>query len=87
VVELAADGTQACFDVAKTFAVGQLSERHREILIPAGPILQIATTTISGYALLELLVRKELINQLREDSAPSVHPALSLLRTGLPSTH
>jgi hypothetical protein len=76
VVELAADRTEAGFNVAKTLAVGQLSECHRQILIPTGQIFQIATTTISVYPLLELLVGKEL-DQLREDGAPSVHPALS----------
>jgi hypothetical protein len=59
-VELAADGTEAGFDVANTVAVGQLSECHRQILIPTGQSFQIATTTISVYALLELLVEKEL---------------------------
>jgi hypothetical protein len=75
---------QARFDVAKTLAVRQLSECHREILIPTGQIFQIATTTISGYALLELLVGKE-FDQLGEDGASIVHPALSLLGYRLPS--
>src|SRR5712691_9451336 len=69
----------------RLLAIGQLSECHREILIPAGQILQIATTTVSSYALLKLLVRKEL-DQLREDGARSVHPALSLFRTRPPNT-
>jgi hypothetical protein len=47
-----------------------------QILIPTGQIFQITTTTISIHALLELLVGQEL-DQLREDGAPSVHPALS----------
>jgi hypothetical protein len=83
VVELAADGTEAGFNVAKTLTVSQLSECHRQILIPTGQIFQIATTAISIYALLELLVGKEL-DQLREDGAPSVHPALSMFRTRPP---
>ena len=36
VVELGAERTQAGFDVAQAFAVGQLGERHAEELIPAG---------------------------------------------------
>src|SRR5207244_2252968 len=80
-----ADGTEAGFNVAKTLAVSQLSECHRQILIPTGQIFQIATTAISVYALLELLVGKEL-DQLREDGAPSVHPALSMFRTRSPRT-
>jgi hypothetical protein len=35
------------------------------------------------YALLELLARKEL-DQLGEDGAPSVHPALSIARQQIP---
>src|SRR5712692_10479417 len=45
---------------------------------------QIAITPVAGYALLELLVRKEL-DQLGEDGAPSVHPALSLAPQQIPS--
>src|SRR5437868_10862657 len=63
--------------------VGQLRERHREILIPTGQILQIATTAIACYALLKLLVGKEL-DQLREYGAPRIHPALSPLRRSPP---
>jgi hypothetical protein len=84
VVELAADRTKACFDVAETLAVRQLRERHREILIPTGQIFQIVTTAIAGYALLKFLVGKEL-DQLREYGAPCVHPALSPFRRGVPS--
>jgi hypothetical protein len=85
VVELAADGTEAGVYVPKTLAVGQLSECHRQILIPTGQSVQIATTTISVYAVMELLVGKEL-DQLREDGAPCVHPALSRFPTRLPRT-
>jgi hypothetical protein len=85
VIELAADGAQARFDVAQALAVGQLGERHGEILIPAGQILQVAITRIAGDALLELLVREEL-DQLGKNCVPGVHPALSLLRKTPPST-
>jgi hypothetical protein len=84
-IELAADGTEASFNVAKTLTVSQLSECHRKILIPTGQIFQIATTAISIYALLKLLVGKEL-DQLRENGAPGVHPALSTFRTRPPRT-
>src|SRR5271169_1889054 len=59
VIKLAADGAQARFDVAQALAVGQLGERHGEILIPAGQIFAVAITRIASDALLELLVRKE----------------------------
>src|SRR5208337_899453 len=85
VIELGADGAQAGFDVAQALAVGQLGERHGEVLIPARQIFQVAITRIAGDALLELLVRKEL-DQLGKDCTPGVHPALSLLRETPPST-
>src|SRR5208337_5419683 len=69
-------------DVAQALAVGQLGERHSEVLIPAGQIFQVAITRIAGDALLELLVRKEL-DQLGKDGTPGVHPALSFRRQGL----
>src|ERR1039458_6918172 len=84
-IQLALQRTQTGFDVAQTFAVGQLGEGHGQILIPARQLLQVAITTVAGDALLELLMRKEL-DQLGKDSAPSVHSALSLLRTMPPST-
>jgi hypothetical protein len=77
VVELGRLCTKTRFDVAQTLAVGQLGECHREILIPARKVFQIPITTITGYALLKLLVRKEL-DHLGENGASSVHPALSL---------
>jgi hypothetical protein len=84
VIELAADGTKTGFNVAKTLAVGQLGEGHGEILIPAGQAFQIPITSITFYTFLKLLVGKEL-HQLRENAAPNIHPALSLLSECLPS--
>jgi hypothetical protein len=78
-VKFAADRTEARLDVAKTLAVRQLSERHRQILIPARQTFRIAIAPIAGNALLEMLVGKEL-DQLGEDGAPCVHPALSMFR-------
>ena len=85
VIELGADRAQARFDVAQALAVGQLGERHGEVLIPAGQILQVAITRIAGDTLLELLVREEL-DQLRKDCTPGVHQALSLFGQTPPST-
>src|SRR5260370_5410394 len=82
-VELVAYRTKARCDVGEPRAVGQLCERHREILIPRGQILEIATTAVASYALLKLLVGKEL-DQLREYGASRIHPALSLLRRSRP---
>jgi hypothetical protein len=37
-IKLALQGTQAGFDVMQTLAIGQLSERHCQILIPASEV-------------------------------------------------
>ena len=53
-VEFAAHRSQAGFDVTETFAVSELSEGHREILIPARQLSMMAIAIIAGDALLEL---------------------------------
>ncbi len=73
------------FDVAQTLAIGELGEGHRQILIPAGEVLRVAVSTIAGHAFLKLLVGK-MLDQLGKHGAARVHPALSLLPRGLPST-
>src|SRR2546422_9010975 len=55
----------------------------RSTLFPYTTLFRSAITPVAGYALLELLVRKEL-DQLGEDGAPSVHPALSLAPQQIP---
>lgn len=87
-VELAADGTEArllCREDSRGRSADQLSECHRQILIPTGQSFRIATTTTSVYALLELFMGKEL-DQLRENGTPCVHPALSRFPTRPPRT-
>ena len=76
VVELSAKRTQARFDIAQAFAVGQLGERHREELIPAGEAAQPAIPVVAAYAASEFTIRKE-VDQLGEHGAAEVHEPLS----------
>jgi hypothetical protein len=79
VVQLAADGSTTRFDVAQALAVGQLGEAHRQILVPTGEAPVASIAAIALHASLKFLVRK-MLHPLREDRAPSVHQALSILR-------
>jgi hypothetical protein len=85
VLELAADGTEAGFYVAKTLAVGQLSECHRQILIPTGQSFSGSDHHHISLRTSGTVVGEEL-DQLREDGTPCVHPALSPFPTRPPRT-
>ena len=71
VVELGAERTQARFDVAQAFAVGQLGKK----LIPARKAAQFVIAAIASYAFTEFVAR-ELIHQLCEDGPAKVHASL-----------
>jgi len=75
VVKLAAHRAQARLDVAETLAVSELSEGHRQILIPARQASVVAIAIIAGHTLLELDVG-EVSNQLRENGSAGIHPPL-----------
>ena len=75
VIELAAHGTQACFDIAEALAVSELGEAHRQILIPARQASAMTVAAIAKHASLELHVGK-VRDQLRENRAAIVHPPL-----------
>jgi hypothetical protein len=84
VVQLAAHGAQAGFDVAETLAVGQLSKGHRQILVAAGEAPMVRISAIAFDTLLEL-VGRQVIQELGEDGMSGVHP--SLLTIGAASGH
>src|ERR1019366_8606543 len=75
VVELAAHRSQTRLDVAETLAVSELSEGHRQILIPARQTSVVLIAVIAGHTLLELEVG-EMSDQLRENGSASIHPPL-----------
>src|ERR1035441_9640380 len=78
VIQLALQRTQTGSDVAQTFAIGQLGEGHRQILIPAGETSQPEVALITSDATTELPVGKK-ADQLREDGAALIHEPLSAL--------
>jgi hypothetical protein len=75
VVELAAHRSQARLDVAEALAVSELSEGHRQILIPARQTSVVLIAVIASHTLLELDVG-EMSDQLRENGSAGIHPPL-----------
>src|SRR5450759_3008935 len=74
-VELAAHRSQARLNVAETLAVSELSEGHRQILIPARQTSVVLIAVIASHTLLELEVG-EMSDQLRENGSAGIHPPL-----------
>jgi len=85
VVQLVAHRTQTGFDVTKTLPISELSEAHRQILIPAGQASVMAVTVVARHTLLEFNVR-EVSDQLRENGSAGIHPPLFRLCSGEPAT-
>jgi hypothetical protein len=75
-VQLATKGSQAGFDIAETFAVRQLREGHRQILIPAREASRSGIALVASHATTELSIRQE-AQQLGEDGPTLVHGPLS----------
>jgi hypothetical protein len=75
VVELAAHRPQASLDIAETLAVSELSEGHRQILVPARQTSVVVIAVVAGHTLLELDMGK-VSDQLRENSSAGIHPPL-----------
>jgi hypothetical protein len=75
VVEFATHRAQARLDVAETLAVSELSEGHRQILIPARQPSTVSIAVIASHTLLEVDVG-EVSDQLRENGSAGIHPPL-----------
>jgi hypothetical protein len=58
-VEFAVQRTKARFDVSQAFAVSQLSEGHRQILIPTRELPQTVIAIVTADTPTELSIRKE----------------------------
>ena len=65
-------GTQADFDIAQTFAIGDLSKRHAEVLIEAGELFYFVIALISGNAAAKGVQWHE-VHDLRENEFAGVH--------------
>ncbi len=72
VVEFRAEGRQAGFDVAQTFAPSQLSKRQHEELFISGEFADAAVAVVTGDTLVELVFGEE-VEELGEDAATFVH--------------
>src|ERR1017187_123509 len=61
----------------QAFAVSELGECHRQILIPTRKTPAMMITIVAGYTFLKFLVRK-MRDQFRNHEAAGVHPPLSI---------
>jgi hypothetical protein len=84
VVELAAHRPQASLDIAQALAVSQLSESHRQKLVPTRETLLLVIATVAQHAFQELIPWK-MIDELGENSLAKIHPSpLSEICAGTP---
>src|ERR1039457_3417886 len=72
VIEFRAEGRQTGFDVAQTFAPGQLGERQHEELFVSGQLADAEVTVVTGDTLVELVFGQE-VEELGEDGATFAH--------------
>src|SRR2546425_5316873 len=83
VIELRLYGAKTRFDIPQALAIGELRERHAEILIPAREARRLTVPVVSRDARLKLVLR-HMGHQLSEHAAASRHtsfwwPGLSRL--------
>ncbi len=71
-IQLGLLGAQTGFDIAKTFAVRELSKGQTQELIPAREIFDVAIALIAIDANLKL-VGREKIHKLREHGSAKIH--------------
>jgi hypothetical protein len=72
VIELGLLGSQTDFDIAQTFAVGELGKGQAEELIAARKVLDVAIASITIDTDLKF-VAWEKVHELRKDSASGIH--------------
>lgn len=75
VIEFGLEGTQACFDLAKTFSVSQLSEGHTEKLIEAGKSSDSVIALVSLDTFVEFVFWQK-IHELGENNSSQIHRSL-----------
>jgi hypothetical protein len=76
VIELAALRPQTRFNIAQTFAIGELSKGHAQILVEACKAPDITVALITRHTAPECMQR-QMPHQLREDQFACVHAATS----------
>ena len=72
VIQLGLLGAQAGLDIAKTFAVGELSKGQGKKLIPTRELLDVTIALVSIDANLKL-VGREKFRELRKDGSTKIH--------------
>ena len=72
VIKFRAEGSQTGFDVAETFAPGQLSESQHEELFVSGEFSDAEVAAVTGDTLVEIVFGQE-VQELGEDGATFVH--------------
>lgn len=72
VIEFRAEGRQTGFDVAQTFAPGQLREGQHEELFVSGQLANAEVAVVTGDTLVEFVFGEE-VEELGEDGATFVH--------------
>ena len=72
VIEFGAKGRQTGFDIAQTFAPGQLCESQHEKLFVSGQLADAAVAVVTSDTLVELVFGKE-VQELGEEGATFVH--------------
>ncbi len=72
VIKFRAKRRQTSFDVAETFAPGQLSEGQHEKLLVSGEFADAEVAVIAGDTLVEIVLGQE-VQELGEDGATFVH--------------
>ena len=72
VIKAWSDRTQTSLDIAQTFAVAELGERHTEKLVQTRERLDVEVPTITRYASAQFSVQEQ-VHQLRKYSAAKVH--------------
>src|SRR5665213_1634499 len=74
-VELASERSQTGLNVAETVPVGQLGERHRQILIPARETARSRIAAVASHAAAKLTIWQK-AQQLGEDCSALIHAPL-----------
>jgi hypothetical protein len=71
-IELGLLGTETGFDIAETFAIGELGKGQAKELIPAGKIFDVAIALVSIDTNLKLVGGEE-VHELRKNGSAKIH--------------
>ena len=74
-IEFGLQGAQACFDLAKTFSISQLSEGHAEKLIEAGESSDSVIALVPPHTPVEFVFGKK-VHELGENDSSPIHRSL-----------